>query len=248
MLRFVVFVTFTPSVLSICGSLFRGQSVKSVLIWNRDKLIMMFLVWSHQKGSEKMEWSAIYGSCFTLCYILDTLFFLCYFGDVLTNSLIEVADYAYDSEWYNYPIKRRAYVAFLIQSAQRPFFISAYGILPCTIENLLKVCSKIWLGNDEKSFLKKIFFFFQVLNTTASAYMVMRKFYWLALNFTSTSWIISTQIILSLLWLFLHFSQFQSNKDYDSPLWIRFFFFLFGSCVVLIQSKEQRFSPYSPIE
>lgn len=132
---------------------------------------------SYQKGSERMEWSAIYGSCFTLCYILDILIFLCFFGNVLTNSLIEVADYAYDSEWYNYPNKSRAYVAFMIQSAQKPFFISAYGIMPCTIENLLKVCTRNFIGKyrEKKSFLKK--YLFQVLNKTASAYMVMRKFY-----------------------------------------------------------------------
>lgn len=86
-----------------------------------------------------MEWSAIYGSCFTLCYIIAILFLLCFFGNVLTMSLLDVPDYCYVTNWYTYPPKIQTYIAFMIRSSQKRFNISAYGIMPCTLENLLKV-------------------------------------------------------------------------------------------------------------
>lgn len=197
--------------------------------WEIEKINSITICSSHWKGSEKMEWSAIYGSCFTLCYILDILLFLCYFGNVLTNSLIEVADCAYDSEWYKYPNKSRAYVAFMIQSAQRPFFISAYGIMPCTIENLLKVRSKFQhlIAKFWRFFFSWKNYFFQVLNTTASAYMVMRKFYWSlrsffgrcrVLNVASTSWMVSNATnFVTTLKIFALFWSIQIKKLTPSP-------------------------------
>lgn len=100
-----------------------------------------------------MEWSTIYVATFSLFYIVEILFLLCLFGNILTSNLALVADMAYDSQWYNYPIRIQMYLAFMIRSAQAPFWISAFGIMPCTLEN-----------------------FAAVINSAISFFMVMRNF------------------------------------------------------------------------
>lgn len=86
-----------------------------------------------------MEWSTIYVAFFSLFYIVELLFMLCYFGNVLTTSLQLVTESAYDSKWYIYPTNMQKDCAFMIRSAQTPFWISAFGIMPCTLENFAAV-------------------------------------------------------------------------------------------------------------
>ncbi|XP_055298182.1 odorant receptor 4-like [Sitodiplosis mosellana] len=116
MMKMVIFVTFTPCIVSICGSLLRGQS-----------------------ATENMEWSTIYVAFFSLFYIVELLFMLCYFGNVLTTSLELVQESVYDSKWYTYPLNMQKDCAFMMRSAQSPFWISAFGIMPCTLENFAAV-------------------------------------------------------------------------------------------------------------
>lgn len=95
-----------------------------------------------------MEWSTIYVAFFSLFYITELLFMLCFFGNVLTTSLELVAQTVYDSNWYLYPIYMQKDCAFMIRSAQSPFWISAFGIMPCTLENFAAV---IWNYEKQKT-------------------------------------------------------------------------------------------------
>lgn len=92
-------------------------------------------------------------AAFSLFYIVGILLALCLFGNILTSNLALVADLAYDSQWYTYPTRTQLYLAFMIRSAQTPFWISAFGIMPCTLEN-----------------------FAAVINSAISFFMVMRNF------------------------------------------------------------------------
>lgn len=96
------------------------------------------------QATENMEWSTIYVAFFSLFYIVELLFMLCYFGNVLTTSLELVAESTYDSKWYTYPPNLQKDCAFMIRSAQKPFWISAFGIMPCTLENFSAVRKSSW--------------------------------------------------------------------------------------------------------
>lgn len=131
----VIFVTFTPCIVSICGSLLRGQSVRFLTLPS-DCFHSSNYYW---KVTDHVEWSTIYVASFSLFYIVEILFLFCFFGNILTTNLLLVAESAYDSQWYAYPTKVQKYLAFMIRSAQKPFWIDAFGIMPCTLENFAVV-------------------------------------------------------------------------------------------------------------
>lgn len=45
----------------------------------------------------------------------------------------------YQSEWYKYPRSMRRFIELMIMRAQKPFYLSAYGLMICTLENFIKV-------------------------------------------------------------------------------------------------------------
>lgn len=67
------------------------------------------------------------------------LFLYCYFGNVLTFNLLQLGDTVYCSEWYNYPIDVQQYIVMILRRTQKPFIISALGMMPCTLENFQAV-------------------------------------------------------------------------------------------------------------
>lgn len=113
----IILVSFVPSIFSICASLLKGQST-----------------------TEQFNLSTIFIAAFTLFYIIEVLFVLCYFGNILTISLVSVSDTIYKSEWYNYPTDCQRFLIIMIRRAHKPYRISAFGLMPCTLENFKSVC------------------------------------------------------------------------------------------------------------
>lgn len=115
-MNYIIIVIFTPSIFSICASLLKGQST-----------------------TEQFNLSTIFVSVFTLFYIIEALFVLCYFGNSLTINLLDVGHIIYSALWYNYPIKLQRFLVIMIRRSQKQFLISAFGILPCTLEHFKAV-------------------------------------------------------------------------------------------------------------
>lgn len=74
----------------------------------------------------------------TACSLL-LLFAMFYVGQRLHSSLMDLYDVIYQLEWYRYPRKVQRLLLFTMMRAQQPFYISAYGVMPCDLENFLGV-------------------------------------------------------------------------------------------------------------
>lgn len=78
-------------------------------------------------------------SSIALGYLMKILFLYCFFGNKLTDDLLSMNDLVYESEWYHYPVQTQRYLILIMARAQQPFYISAYNVMPCTLENYGKV-------------------------------------------------------------------------------------------------------------
>lgn len=74
---------------------------------------------------------------FTFC--LFGLFAAFYNGQRLHSHLTELSDEIYQLEWHQYSNHMRRHLILMMVRAQRPFYLSAYGIMPFTLENFVQV-------------------------------------------------------------------------------------------------------------
>lgn len=83
------------------------------------------------------------------------LFLNCFYGNLITIKLEQVADFAYESVFYKYPNDLRIFTLMTMCRSQRPFFITGYKITQCSLESykrvscLFSICKK----KEKKIFL-----------------------------------------------------------------------------------------------
>lgn len=136
----IIFISTTPCTIGLCASLF---------------LIDMVILFTHI-GYESLLW--LWQYCFSLRIIiqLDTISEMCFpiimiaaqlqsmmmyffFGQLCHSNLMDLGDSIYESKWPCYPRRIQMYVLMIIMRTQHPFYISAYGIILCTLENSVNV-------------------------------------------------------------------------------------------------------------
>lgn len=71
------------------------------------------------------------------------LFVYCYFGHIISCKGEEVANFAYNSMFYKYPLKLQIFTFFIISRSQRTFFITGYRITKCSLESFARVSVSI---------------------------------------------------------------------------------------------------------
>lgn len=78
-------------------------------------------------------------------FILQVVFLLFYLGQMLHTNLIDLSEVIYQSEWHRYSQCMKYSVLIMIMRAQQPFYVSAYGVMHCNLENFVGV-SEYQLG------------------------------------------------------------------------------------------------------
>lgn len=69
-----------------------------------------------------------------------TLLFICFFiGQQIHSNAMGLSDAIYQTEWHRYPSNIRRILQFMILRAQRPFHLSAYGVIEVNLENYVRV-------------------------------------------------------------------------------------------------------------
>lgn len=71
--------------------------------------------------------------------IMVWLFVYCYYGNLISWKSEQVADFAYNSHFYKYPLDLRIFTLFMIHRSQRPFIITGYKITRCSLESYGRV-------------------------------------------------------------------------------------------------------------
>lgn len=61
------------------------------------------------------------------------LFLFCYFGEMVTTRSLAIADSAWDSLWYLYPMEQQRYLKLTIGFSHIDFHFSGLGLMYCTM-------------------------------------------------------------------------------------------------------------------
>lgn len=78
---------------------------------------------------------------------LIQLFIYFYIGQKFHTNLIELSDAIYQVNWHQYPLKVRRFVQLLILRSQRPFYLSAYGVMELNLMNYVKVTFELSIAH-----------------------------------------------------------------------------------------------------
>lgn len=166
------------------GNRFKSYSRTSSLVYKSERLCGKYYLPEIQLlFSRKIIWlaSQYSGDAFmadlqmpmmVVFYFSQLLYFHFYYGHRLTLNMIDLSDKIYQSMWYMYPRPvQRFMLHVMMQHAQRPVYISAYGLMTCSLNNFLSV-NILFLKSEGKAHR---FFSFQVTKTIYSAYMLLRS-------------------------------------------------------------------------
>lgn len=67
---------------------------------------------------------------------------ICYYGDLVTTTLMEISESTYQTLWYRQPLKYRLYTMLLIQYSHKQYNVSGYGLVDCNMESYSGVSYK----------------------------------------------------------------------------------------------------------
>lgn len=70
---------------------------------------------------------------------LVILFMYFYMGQKYHSLLMGLSDAIYQTKWHGYPRSVRRFILLMILRSQRPFYLSAYGMMTLTLENYVRV-------------------------------------------------------------------------------------------------------------
>lgn len=68
------------------------------------------------------------------------IFGYCYFGQMATNSFMEMSDCAYRLKWYVLPLKLQKNVGLMIAGLQKPVYYHGVGIAIMELNMFVRVC------------------------------------------------------------------------------------------------------------
>lgn len=161
------------------------------------------LFWEFQHDESASVIGMIMPITVIACFI-ELLFFYTYFGQILHLGVSHFGGSIYESECYRYPVRVQRFVLMMMMQAQRPFYISAYGIMRCNLELFVGVKTQ---GEEEEEWIciGQVYCYivwwaisieFQAVKMIYTAFRVMRDFewnwkttdmarYWIVLNLVS---------------------------------------------------------------
>lgn len=70
---------------------------------------------------------------------LIQIYLFCYFGNSLSNSQEDIADYFHELNWHELPVQMQKLFLLPIMAAQNPIHMYAFGSIECTSETFTKV-------------------------------------------------------------------------------------------------------------
>lgn len=75
------------------------------------------------------------------CLFLQILlnFTTCKYAQSVTSRSLKVSEMVYSSLWYRLPCSQQKIIAFIIERAQKPFYLRGYQIFTCSLDTFLTV-------------------------------------------------------------------------------------------------------------
>lgn len=96
-------------------------------------------------------------------------------GTITTSKVAEVAETAYNSQWYQYPIGLRKNILPLVQNAHEPINFHGYHVVLCTLEVFMKVIFNRYTYIFFHVRLHRSVVIFQFIRSAFSYYIMVRQ-------------------------------------------------------------------------
>lgn len=87
----------------------------------------------------RRDYANLYFSLTAFIFVTQLVFSFCYLGAQLTAKAAEVNESIYGTEWYNYPPNIQMYMILIMKRAQKPFIITGYSLVSCSLESFKDV-------------------------------------------------------------------------------------------------------------
>lgn len=96
-------------------------------------------------------------------YGLTLYLFTCYlysrFSENITTNSLQIGEYAYDSVWYDVPIKQQKAIILIVARSQKEFRLTGCGMVDCSLATFLAVIIKFLFVFRYRFVFNKIIFF-----------------------------------------------------------------------------------------
>lgn len=102
--------------------------------FSRINVILIYFQYSSSISTLDLQISIV-----SILFSLKMLFICFYVGQKLHSDLMGLSDMIYQSDWHRYPPSVRRFQLLMMMRAQQPFYLSAYGVVRCTLENYIGV-------------------------------------------------------------------------------------------------------------
>lgn len=83
----------------------------------------------------------LYQSAALLCLTVVFMFIMCANGQMVTEKSFSIGQSVYETTWYKMPLKFRRHLLLMIQHSNRPFNLTACGLMCCNLEAFVTVSS-----------------------------------------------------------------------------------------------------------
>lgn len=123
---------------SIALNLLRFERVSFWTLWEISSIYSAFS--NVVQTFNELNFSAIPNLNTLLIQILFN-YVICSYASNVSAKLSSVSDIVYNSFWYKYPAELQKLLPLLTQRSQTPYIITGYGIINCSLDTFLLVCS-----------------------------------------------------------------------------------------------------------
>lgn len=86
----------------------------------------------------RIDIDTVYSMNLITCQSLLNLI-ACYYGDNLTADLSDIAECVYSITWYQFAVKERTFLPWIIRRSQKPFQLTGYKLISCSMSTFMKV-------------------------------------------------------------------------------------------------------------
>lgn len=132
----ILLLTIVPFTICVCGALIMFERVSKTDQCLRISSLFFLRIFSTR---EIIFFYDLQMAFLGFCASFFLLFILFKLGQILHTDLKTLSDTIYETEWYRYPLSIQRSLQLMMMRSQRPFFLSASGIMALNLENFVGV-------------------------------------------------------------------------------------------------------------
>lgn len=170
-----IFIVNTLMLICMCTVLLQIKGVRFCKKLNEENSSFDHVCYFQSISSR--DYADLHFAITAFLFVFQLIFSFCHLGSQLTAKAAEVNESIYFSKWYNYPPKIQMVVITVMRRAQKPFIITGYSLVSCSLESLKDVSH--FIKNTLNIMFEthhNVLLTFQMLNFVTSVFLLLLKF------------------------------------------------------------------------